>query len=473
MHNQFLAIGLGMTFIAGPAEALVGLGVDPCSGGQATACRSDSHLPPFVILAGTQPQYYYRPAPAPVRVAPPPVMMRPIPAPVAPPRFTPPVYSPPTPRAPVWTPSQPSAGIRVTPVQPTYTVRPTPNSPYNSSLPPKTSPTTNHPAASNVPSALSAPRSSATANPQGWVSSPIPAANTPQPPHTTGNTAGSGASNYTFQTTPYGTVQVMQNGRVISTTSAQNAATQYGYMASPSNPTSHGSVTGFPPPPVSAFQWPSTTTSHTTPTTTNGVGGVGASAPGPASQPSNTLAGRLLTIEHQLATPNKLTISTTAFAPNITSTISKYGLDASKPPVSAPGIQCTTFAQNFSRQIGVNANLPSGDARTWYDAAIKPGSGLRTLSPQTRDLSAIPVGSVIVWDTPRNVITKAPDSNTPGHVAVIVANNGNSVTVAEANWPSNHMELRTLSYDDIRLRPNNPLHGEKETLTLLGFITPN
>ena len=68
-----------------------------------------------------------------------------------------------------------------------------------------------------------------------------------------GQTVQSGSSSgYTFQTTPSGTVQVSQNGHIITTTTVQNAASTYGYVP-PANPS-----TGLTPAAAgSAFSAPS------------------------------------------------------------------------------------------------------------------------------------------------------------------------------------------------------------------------
>jgi surface antigen len=220
-----------------------------------------------------------------------------------------------------------------------------------------------------------------------------------------------GTGGYTFQTTSSGTIQVSQAGKIISTTTPQNATATYGYKA----PTvervanSGGASTTFgggvlPISPLTPITKIGAPVAGSTPQTLLKAG-----PPTDKStnqMPQQRLVGVLTTQELQkdLATRPK-----------------QFQTDMTKD-----NGYCTNWSSSlWTERTGQTPNW-HGDAQTWGAEAKKAGwvtnSDLNQLKSEPP-----PAGSVIVW--------KGGDGQY-GHVATVVgpSPDGKGLLVSEANW---------------------------------------
>ena len=93
---------------------------------------------------------------------------------------------------------------------------------------------------------------------------------------------------------------------------------------------------------------------------------------------------------------------------------------------------CTCYAYGRYAEIQNNpyvfANLPTGDAGTWYESATNFERG-----------STPKLGSVICWKT------SDPSTGAPGHVAIVeVINQDGSIVISESGWNSWYFNTETL-----------------------------
>ena len=153
------------------------------------------------------------------------------------------------------------------------------------------------------------------------------------------------------------------------------------------------------------------------------------------------------------------------------------GVDgAGRPTAQSPYTECTTFAKSIFDQIS-DVALPSvstlHDAMDWYSNVP---SNL-TKAPPSTPIDQIPIGAIVVWGEPIDQ-NGAPITDTPGHVAVVIANDGNKLTVVEDNWDGHGIvdkQVLTYSQGDWQLqaRVSHPSQTSTATFGLLGYIYPS
>jgi surface antigen len=176
------------------------------------------------------------------------------------------------------------------------------------------------------------------------------------------------------------------------------------------------------------------------------------------------------TVSKTTATPQQLN---TLVVANVQKSESGLGISTPNLPVTnnnanVGATECTTFAQYFYNTVHPQnpLPLPIKNADTWFASASAPNSGV-AVKPASTPPSEVPVGSIVVWGAPTHV---APgDPIPPGHVAVVTANNGTSLTIAEANWfGSNKIDTRTIPVSQLSEMPGK---GGAE-FPLEGYILP-
>jgi surface antigen len=277
----------------------------------------------------------------------------------------------------------------------------------------------------------------------------VPASSTAQP-------GQSSQSSYTFLPTNQNTVQVFQNGRLISTTTQSNAALNYGYQ-------------------------PAAVAISSSPSSLSSKGSVGDVR---NSQPSNVPSVPLSPYNPNAAYKAQMASKVASVIPANGQTAGLGGtptvLTRYQNNNQAPyGLgYCTDYAQKVYNDVtGKSVTFP-GNAANWYAEAA-------SLNLQTLPASAInrvPPGAIAVW-------SGISSETAAGHVAVVTSNNGNTIGLSETNWGAynasssaydkryevtpnfNTVSNKALSYQDMQTHAD-PGTNEPNGYQLQGFILP-
>lgn len=209
--------------------------------------------------------------------------------------------------------------------------------------------------------------------------------------------ATSTSGRYTFQTTPYGTIQVSQNGKVISTTTPQNATLAYGYRA-----------------PAKPIPGPATATSQSvgalarTPATASVSYGSIPSIAATQGIPVPSYSSQGIGQPRPIVPSNPIGVTTaiSATRSNAPAIVSPLG----SAPFQSAGITATTIPQQTPAQraaaLQAAGLTPVQQQGVINGAGYAPTPSSSSTNPQT--LSTVPISNTMAGTTPATITSKQP-----------------------------------------------------------------